>query len=124
MSNQKYSEADQKLWDIYYGQVIQAFLTADYDCWKGSMHKVAFDMTDKMMIERSEHLSKQEPESAEPKSVLPEGWSIEESVHFKYLIRYKDRIKIEVRSPEFSTSIREEVFWRLLHDIHTQENQQ
>jgi len=62
--------------------------------------------------------------ASKPKSLLPEGWSIEESVHCKYFLRYKDRIKMEVRSPEFLTSKCEEVLWRLLDDIHAQEKQQ
>ena len=73
---------------------------------------------------RNSELEAELKRSGKPKSVLPEGWSIEESVHWKYFIRYKDRIKIEVRSPEFSTSKCEEVLWRLLDDIHAQENQQ
>ena len=78
----------------------------------------------KLINRRNSELGAELRAASKPKSLLPEGWSIEESVHWKYFIRYKDRIKVEVRSPEFSTSKCEEVLWRLLGDIHAQENQQ
>ena len=78
----------------------------------------------KLINRRNSELGAELRAASKPKSLLPEGWSIEESMHFKYFIRYKDRIKVEVRSPEFSTSKCEEVLWRLLGDIHAQENQQ